>query len=318
MIEKSLIILSLLFSTLGVQGYVDKYDQAIAKIETGNTSKVIASTSIEQIGFPELLPVPHVAPFSIHPEILSKHYYLADLDSGNVILRSNDKDRVPIASTTKIMTAALALDTYKLDDVVTVSSVASNQIGADTFLRPNEKITVGELLYCLLIKSGNDAAYALAEHMSGGNGIDKFVEAMNKKAKELGMDNTNYKDPAGLDVSGYSSAEDLFIITKYAMRHELFTQITSTVKYVATNIDQNIYHQLDNSNRLVADYQYQGAIGIKTGYMPEAGHCLVSAVKRDGHTLIGVVLSTFADTPSASADESKKLQDWGWSNITWE
>jgi D-alanyl-D-alanine carboxypeptidase (penicillin-binding protein 5/6) len=216
------------------------------------------------------------------------------------------------------MTALLVLENYKLDEIVNVSETASNQIGADVFLRTGEKITVSELLHCLLIKSGNDAAYALAEHMSNNQGIEQFLMAMNKKASELGMTNTFYKDPAGLDVSGYSTAKDLFTLTRIALKNDTFSKITSLSKYVAKNIDGTIYHQLDNSNRLVNEYKYIGAIGVKTGYMPEAGHCLVSAVEREGHTLIGIILSTYADTPSASADESRKLQDWGWSNIKWE
>ncbi len=318
MIEKPLILLSIFFNVVGMSGLSNKYDQAIAKLETGNNSKVVASVGIDSIGFPEILPSPKIIPFSIKPDIQSRYYLLGDYDSGKTLLRYQENEKVPIASTTKIMTALLVLENYKLDEIVNVSETASNQIGADVFLRTGEKITVSELLHCLLIKSGNDAAYALAEHMSNNQGIEQFLMAMNKKASELGMTNTFYKDPAGLDVSGYSTAKDLFTLTRIALKNDTFSKITSLSKYVAKNIDGTIYHQLDNSNRLVNEYKYIGAIGVKTGYMPEAGHCLVSAVEREGHTLIGIILSTYADTPSASADESRKLQDWGWSNIKWE
>lgn len=318
MIEKPLILLSILFNVVGMSGLSSKYDQAIAKLETGNNSKVVASVGIDSIGFPEILPSPKITPFSVRPDIQSRHYLLADYNSGKILLKYEENEKVPIASTTKIMTAVLALENYKLDEIVEVSEAASSQIGADTYLRPGEKISVGELLHCLLIKSGNDAAYALAEHMSESGGVEKFVTAMNDRAKELGMMDTLYKDPAGLDVSGYSTAKDLFTITRTALKNDTFSEITTLPKYVAKNIDSTIYHQLDNSNRLVNEYKYMGAIGVKTGYMPEAGHCLVSAVEREGHILIGVILNTYADTPSASADESRKLQDWGWANINWE
>jgi D-alanyl-D-alanine carboxypeptidase len=172
----------------------------------------------------------------------------------------------------------------------------------------------------MLIKSGNDAAYALAEYYSsdGSGNVEAFVKLMNDKAYDLGMYDTHYEDPAGLDTTGYSSAQDLFTITKYALKYKQFAEIVSTPKTVVTSTDGSIFHQLDNSNRLVGEYNYMGAIGVKTGYMPEAGHCLVGAAKRDGHTLIVVILQTNADTATASADEARKLLDWGWQNIIWE
>lgn len=317
MVMKSLIILSILFSSAGLTSLSTKYDQAIGRLELGNYSSVSASSDSGDLRFPEIIPAPRITPFSVKPSILAHQFLIADSDSGKVLYQQDSKKRVPIASTTKIMTALVALENYELGEVVTVSQNAASQIGADVFLRAGEKITVEQLLYCMLIKSGNDSAYAVAEHLTGGADARPFIGLMNQRAKELGMNNTEYRDPAGLDITGYSTAEDLFVVTRQALKNPIFRSIVSTTEYTARNADGTIAHPLKTSNRLVGEYSYPGAIGVKTGYMPEAGHCLVSAVERDGHVFIGVVLRTFADTASASADESRKLQDWAWNNVEW-
>ena len=318
MITKSIIYLAIIFRLLSLNTLADRFDNAIYKTESDNNIK--ANAASYSLPLPFVNKTPEVDKFVERPNILAKHYILVDMDSNTVILKNGNKDRVPIASTTKIMTAVVALENYELNDIVTVSAAAANQAGSDANLRIGEKITVKELLYCLLVKSSNDSAYALAENLNTqglSGGVDAFVQQMNLKAKKLGMKDTNYQDPAGLDVTGTSSASDLYIVTKYAMQNATFRQMVVTKDYVAKSFDGQTYHQLENSNRLVKGYDYMGAIGVKTGYMPEAGHCLVSAVKRDGHTLIGVVLNTYADTATASADESKKMMDWGWENIRW-
>lgn len=317
MITKSIICLAIIFRLLSLNSLADRFDNAIYKTESGKN--IAVNASVNTLTLPFISKNPIVNKFVERPTISAKHYLLEDTDSNTVIIKSNNKDRVPIASTTKIMTATIVLENYKLNDIITVSASAASQAGSDAFLHVGEKITVSELLHCMLIKSANDSAYALAEHMNqlGETGTTTFVDAMNAKAKILGMNDTNYQDPAGLDVTGISSASDLYIITKYALQNKLFSKIVATKTYVAKSADGQIYHQLDNSNRLVNGYDYPGAFGVKTGYMPEAGHCLVSAVKRDGHTLIGIVLNTYADTATASADESRKMQDWGWANTKW-
>lgn len=317
MILKSIIAASIFFNLIGISPLASKFDNAIYKNESGSSQ--LAKAEISDIVLPELSNRPKVLKNTPKPNIYANHYLLADMDSAELLVSKDANARVPIASTTKIMTAIVALENYKLSDVVTISDKAAYQPGADSYLRVGEQITVLELLYCLLIKSGNDSAYALAEHMSKDNiNTADFIAKMNATAKRLGMKNTEYHDPAGLDVSGYSTAYELFLAAKYAMKNQTFREIVATKDYVATNTDHTIYHQLETSNRLIGEYQYPGAIGIKTGYMPEAGHCLVSAAVREGHTLIGVVLHTFADTAPASADESRKLLDWGFSNVEWQ
>lgn len=317
MVIKSIICISIILNTLGMATVSDKFNNAIRKQEMGTKTSAVASDS--NIYLPEIVNTPSIPLFAKSPNILADRYLLADLDSGEILLKRNANLKVPIASTTKIMTAVVVLETYNLDDVATISEKAAYQPGADAFLRVGENIDVQNLLYCMLIKSGNDAAYALAEMLepNSADSVDKFVELMNTTAKRLGMSNTHYEDPAGLNTNGYSSAYDLFTITKYSFNYKLFRDIVSTPKYTASNAGGTIFHQLDNSNRLVGEYSYMGAVGVKTGFMPEAGHCLVGAARRDGHTLVAIILRTYADTATASADESLKLLDWGWANTIW-
>lgn len=318
MIIKSLILSSIIFQSIGLTSLSDTFNNAVVRERVKPEKKVIASN--ELISLPELSEKPEIKNFATEPKANARHYILADPDSGTIFAKFDQKTQVPIASTTKIMTAIVALENYNLDEVVTVSYEASVQVGADAFLLPNEKITVLNLLNCLLIKSGNDAAYALAEHINNDDetGTRKFIDKMNEKAVSLGMQNTKYDDPAGLNVSGYSTAYDLYLITKYALKNQTFSEIVNKKSESVSDTDKSTWHALKNSNRLVAEYQYPGAIGVKTGFMPEAGHCLVGAAKRDGHTLIAVVLSTYLDTPSASADEARRLLDWGFANIEWK
>lgn len=324
MIIKSLIALSIFFNFFGAQDVVNKLDDAIIREEknkSGGLHSVEASDNNLNLGLPDISQRPRVAFGAPKPLAYARNYLLADPDSGVIIAKQREGESVPIASTTKIMTAVIAMENYQLDEVVTVSEAAVNQIGADSYLRVGEKISVENLLNCLLIKSGNDAAYALAEHMNKNtaeSGVKDFIEKMNQRAKDLGMLNTQYKDPAGLDTDGFSSAYDLYLITKQALNYQFFKEVVGRPNYIAKNVDGTIWHQLDNSNRLVGEYNYPGAIGVKTGYMPEAGHCLVGAATREGRTLISIVLKTSADTPSASAEESRRLLDWGFANLEWK
>lgn len=314
-------MLSMLSNMLGLNSLSQKFDNAVIRDRVGST-KMVEAQNIRpnNIILPEISAKPTIKMNADKPYANARHYLLADMESSKVIISNNAEEQVPIASTTKIMTAVVALENYKLDEIITISETASSQVGADTFLRPGEKISLEQLLNCLLIKSGNDSAYAIAEHMNNQDetGILKFVQKMNEKARELHMNNTNYEDPAGLNTTGYSSAYDLYLITRYALKIDKFAEIVKKESAVAVNVDNNIWHELKNSNRLVAEYKYPGAIGVKTGYMPEAGHCLVGAATREGHTLIAVVLNTYEDTPSASADEARRILDWGFLNIEWK
>lgn len=314
MIDSILLICSIIFSSLGLNGLSSSIDQSF--IQRDNKA-VMAG---DQIILPDISLRPTINSTAKDPNIYAHNYLLVDSDSGVIVAKQSQNDRVPIASTTKIMTAVIVLENYQLSDIVTISSAAAGQIGADAHFNVGEQITVYELLKTLLIKSANGAAYAFAEHMNkpGEEGIEKFVRKMNEKALSLGMVNTNYHDPAGLDTTGYSSAYDLYLITKYALKLPVFSSVVVTKVDTAKDITGTISHQLENSNRLVNEWDYPGILGVKTGYMPEAGHCLVGAARRNGHTFISIVLNTYADTPTVSAEESRKLLDWGFANISWE
>ncbi|MFA7253524.1 MAG: D-alanyl-D-alanine carboxypeptidase family protein [Patescibacteria group bacterium] len=317
MTEKLLIIFSIIFNTFGFSGASLNIDRDI--IQKSASSQESALAEAINLPLPEIKEPPKTKEFAAKPLIYAQNYILVDSESGTIIANKAAKQRVPIASTTKIMTAVVVLENYDLDEVVTISKEAASTIGASANLVIGEQMTVGDLLKCLLIKSANGAAIALAEYMNkpGETGIAKFNSKMNAKAKELGMNDTEYHDPAGLDVTGYSSAFDLYLITKYALKKPIFAEIVQIKQTSVRDITGKIWHELNNSNRLVNEWDYSGAIGVKTGYMPEAGHCLVGAATRNGHTLISIVLKTNADTPSASAEESRKLLDWGWQNIIW-
>lgn len=241
------------------------------------------------------------------PNVYAKSILLMDVPTGYILYSQNPDQQIPIASTTKIMTAIVVLENYKLDEIITISKEAVQAIGSDIQLRTDEKMTVENLLEGLLINSGNDAAYALA--LKAGS-IEKFAEMMNIKAKEIGLKNTLFKNPAGLDDTAYSTARDLATTAAYAMRNPKFREIVKIKEKTIYSADGNISHDLKNSNRLVGEFDYPGAIGIKTGYTPEAGHALVAAVERKNRMLISVVLNTTESTITASATESRKLFDW--------
>jgi len=264
-------------------------------------------------------PIPSIIDKNNYPSINARAAILVDLETGYVMFRKNENLKVAIASTTKIATAITVLEDYygNLEDIVNVSSRAAIINGSDIKLEEGEKIKVKKLLYGLLINSGNDAAYALADHFGGK---EKFVSEMNAKVEKIGLKNTHYLCPAGLDDDGFSTAYDLTILARYAMRDKIFREIVRIPEMNITSEDGNIVHELKNSNRLMLPEEnnyYPQAIGIKTGFTYEAGHALVSAAEQDKHTLISVVLNTFEDNHVASAGESKKLLEWGFANWRW-
>ncbi|MDO8444453.1 MAG: serine hydrolase [bacterium] len=325
--SKLLLIFSILFNTLGFSGSAGKVDANLIT-QTAGVDR-IASASTFGIPLPDIMPYPTVEKNAFQSKIYAQNYLLIDNDSGVILSSQKPYEQVPIASTTKIMTAIIVLENYELEDTAVVSKNAVSIVtegGAIPDFYIGEQMTIKGLLQCLLINSSNVAAYALAEHLNDPDetGITKFVAKMNEKAQEYGLKDTDYHDPAGLDGTGYSSAYDLAAVTKQALKNSIFASIVRMKEATVYDTSGRYLHQLNNSNRLVNEWNYPGAIGVKTGYMPDspdqpgAGHTLVAAVEREGHILVSVVLDTTADTPTASAEESRKLQDWGWANTTWE
>ncbi len=251
------------------------------------------------------------------PGIATRSAYLVDVASGYPLFELAADEAVPIASTTKLMTAVVVVESYQLSDVIEVSQTAASTIGSEIALMPGEKITVEALLKALLIQSGNDAALALAEPM----GLEQFVEAMNRKAAQLGLTKTEYKDPAGLDDAGRSSARDLAIVAAYALRHPAIAGIVRLPEATIQSVDGQLQHHVKNSNRLIlpdSPFFLPEATGLKTGYTPDASHCLVASAKYHGRTIVSVILGTVEQTAEASAKESRRLLTWGFEVFEWE
>lgn len=217
---------------------------------------------------------------------------LVDFEDGDVIFAKNARERLPAASTIKMMTALVVLESAKFTDVFEVSRRAA-EVGEDTMgLSEGERVTVGDLLYGLMLPSGNDAAVTLAEGVSGSE--DEFVKLMNRKAKELGLVDTKFINASGLDVDGeiqYSTAYDLATIARYIWdRYPPFRKIASTDYIFIEATEGHKAFELYNDTNLLTTYP--GVRGIKPGFTWEAGYCLVTYVENNGVRLIGVLLNS--------------------------
>ncbi len=251
------------------------------------------------------------------PPVSARALYLVDVGSSYPLYGENEHEPVPIASVTKIMTALVALQHYQPDEVVAVSENAAATIGSTMNLVAGEEMTVSSLLHGLMITSGNDAAVALAEHM----GYEQFIGTMNELAGELGLEQTEFHDPAGLDDAGRSTARDLGVLASFALRNDTVRHIASLSHASVADTSGSRVHELETSNRLIKHdhpLYLPDATGLKTGFTPEAGHCLVASATRDDHTLVSVVLGTTEQSVEASAKESRKLLSWGFDRYFWK
>lgn len=219
--------------------------------------------------------------FTIRIFASSNAYVVMDADSGRVLGGENINSKSLIASTTKIMTAIVALENSELDQLITVGDEVLKMYGSMIYIDVGEELTVRDLLYGLMLQSGNDAAETLANNILG---YDNFIKEMNKKAVELGMKNTIFKNPSGLDedTQNYSTAYDMSLLMKYAIKSTEFLQITGTKKYkVKTNVETHIWY---NKNKLLN--LYKNAIGGKIGYTTKSGHVFVSASNKGKKHLV--------------------------------
>ena len=242
------------------------------------------------------------------PSINSRAAIVYDRNSGLVLFGKNETKKRKMASTTKIMTAIIVIENSNLDDIVTVSSKAAGTGGSRLGLHTNDKITVKNLLYGLMLCSGNDAAVALAEHV--GKDITGFANLMNSKAKELNLSNTHFVTPHGLDNDDhYTTAYELAVLTNYALKNELFCKIVGTK---TTTISINNYSKtLSNTNELLGNLN--GVYGVKTGFTNGANRCLVTSVKRNDMDIICIVLG--ADTKKDRTKDSIKLIEFAFNNF---
>lgn len=248
------------------------------------------------------------------PVIYADYAVLIDDDSKYPLYEKKSDSVVPIASMTKVMTALVALDIYNLNDVIEVPQEATEITGSKIGLIKGEEITAENLLYGMLMNSGNDAAETFSMSKVGR---DEFIKLMNEKTQEIGMKNTLYKDPAGLDDTGHSTAFDMAILFSYAIKNQTFRDVVGTAEKTISSTDNLVTHQLKNTNRLTTqEIPLEGVIGGKTGYTQEAGHALVCAAEKDGHTLVAVVIKTLSSANTASAQETGKLLSWGFDSFT--
>ncbi len=229
------------------------------------------------------------------PEVNARAFLLADYSTGTVILARNEREPLPPASLTKVMTALIALERASPEEVVVVSERAAQAEGMRMGLLPGQKVRLRTLLYGLLLLSANDAAVAIAEHVAGS--VDAFVELMNARAAELGMRDTHFVNPHGLDAEGHlSSAYDLFLLARYALANETFASI------VASQALEDEGYRFENSNRLLR--LYPGADGVKTGTTEAAGECLIASATRGNRRGIAIVL----DSPDRYGEAATLLE----------
>ncbi len=248
-----------------------------------------------------------VATTTEEPKLDSRIGLIFDRNSKSIIYEKNAQKQVPMASTTKIMTAIIVLENAKLNDVVTIDKKAAGTGGSRLGLKTNNKITVHDLLYGLMLRSGNDAAVALANHIGGS--VEGFAELMNKKAAEMGLINSHFVTPHGLDQSQhYTTAYELACMADYALNIQKFKEIVGCKNY---NITINGKSKLiSNTNELLGNLN--GVYGIKTGFTNGAGRCLVTSCKREDLDIITIVLG--ADTKKIRTSDSIKLIEYAYKN----
>lgn len=243
------------------------------------------------------------------PVLNARAAVIYDRKTKEIIWGKNENEKKAMASTTKIMTAIVVLEKGNLSDVVTISKKAANTGGSRLKINTNDKISVLDLLYGLMLRSGNDAAVALAEYVGGS--IEGFAKLMNKKAIEIGLKNTHFVTPHGLDnIEHYTTAYELAVLTDYAMQNEKFSKIVNTKNTTISinGVARNIY----NTNELLGTLN--GVNGVKTGFTNNAGRCLVTSCTRNGNQIITVVLG--CDAKKYRTSDSIKLIEYAFKNYT--
>lgn len=240
------------------------------------------------------------------PKINSRRYIVYDRISKSMIIGKNEDVKSAMASTTKIMTTIVILEKADLNAAVTISAKAGGTGGSRLGLKRGDKASVKDLLYGLMLRSGNDAAVALAEHVGGS--VKEFAELMNEKAAELGLTNTHFVTPHGLDdANHYTTALELAKLTDYAMENETFARIVGTKS--TTIYINNQPRQINNTNELLG--VLNGVVGVKTGFTNNAGRCLVTETKRNNMDVITIVLG--ADTKKDRTKDSVNLIEYTFS-----
>lgn len=273
------------------------------------SSYIFADDKIENVNIDETEEIIEtVAGISEIPKINSRYAVIIERNSKAILYGKNELTKTKMASTTKIMTAIVVIENTNLNEIVEISSKAAGTGGSRLKIKKGDKISVQDLLYGLMLRSGNDAAVALAEYVGGS--INGFAELMNKKALELGLNNTHFETPHGLDSDNhYTTPYELAILTDYALKNENFTKIVGTKS--CTILINNIPRAIGNTNELLG--YLNGVYGVKTGFTNGAGRCLVTSIKRGDMDIICVVLG--ADTKKIRTTDSVKLIEYTFSNF---
>lgn len=242
------------------------------------------------------------------PSVSALGVYVLDVDLGDELFSKNSQTRLAMASTTKIMTALVAIDYFKSGQVLTVPKEALVG-GSSMNLLAGEQMTFRSLLYGMLLNSGNDAAYTLAYNYTGG--LSNFIDQMNIKAEQMSLKNTHFQNPAGFDnFEHFTSAYDMAQIAKVFSKDALLAKIVATKSTSVVSFDKSQQHLLANLNKLLGQ---DGVIGIKTGTTDASGENLVTLVERDGHRILIVLLNS-----RDRFGETKQIIDWTFANYTWK
>lgn len=298
-LSASLLLISTLLVIL-IPSLVSTMDQTLLGPQIPESSSQVLS--IQKLNIP---PASKNLPF---PQILAKAILIKDLETDTILYQKDINTPLPPASTTKVMTALVASEYFKPNSPLTVTTSA-NIPGANVGLTLGESLSFRSLLYGMLLPSGNDAAFAIAENYPGG--VIGFVSAMNKKGAQLNLQSSHFDNPAGFDSSyHYSSAKDLAIITQEAIKDPQLARIFATKETDIISLDKKFQHKLLNLNTLLS--QIPGVLGIKTGKTNAAKENLITLVERDKHKLLFVILGSddrFGETTS--------LIDWAYSNFEW-
>lgn len=247
-------------------------------------------------------------------QLNARYALLMDAKNRRVLYEKSGYEKVPMASTTKIMTLMIALENGNLDDMVTVSSYAAKMPKVHLGMKADEQYRLGDLLYSMMLESHNDSAVAIAEHIGGS--VEGFAQLMNEKAKELGAYNTNFVTPNGIDADGhYTTAYDLALISSYAIENEKILEIINTPSYSFHEQTKGRVFTVNNKDRFLNSYS--GAIGIKTGFTGKAGYCFVGAAKRDEKQLISVVLASgWPPNKNYKWKDTTALMNYGMENFS--
>lgn len=276
--------------------------------------KNFAATIIENLPWklaPEIPPIQNPAPSKLPeaeivpaPDLKIKAGISAD-EKNHIYYEKNSNQRLPIASITKLITALVVLDNLNQNNIAAISKNSVDTYGEMGDLVVDEKISVKNLLYVMLIDSSNDAAVALAETINQNN--KNIVELMNAKAKTLGLINSSFSDPAGLNSDNFSTASDLFKLTDIALKNSLIREIIGTEETDVFSTDNKIKHHLKNTNKLLS--KIDEVIGGKTGYTEEAGECLILAIEHQPSKTYFITIILGAEI-GTRFQESEKLINW--------